>query len=137
MNENDRLLDYGGSLDTVGGWLALYVVFCFVGAVAFAWQLTVRPMALFFVVAAYACVNILAAVLILCKSRWALTVIAIQIGLRFIYLFFVALIDFSLHRMANPMVVVVSLCFGIALNTIWFLYFRMSRRVHNVFGRNL
>jgi hypothetical protein len=127
-----------GYFSEVRGWLALYVFTCVGGAVWFAIkQQTVRPKLLFWVIAAYACASIIAAILIIFKSRLALPVIAIQIGLRFIDYFYVAYLDFGVHRLAHPVAVILSLCWGIALNTIWFLYFRTSRRVNNVFGRNL
>jgi len=139
MSEHEGLLDNEGALDKVRGWLALYVLECILVLVWYFLHMPPIPLSLlswFGLANCFACGG--AALLIILRNRLALPIVAVQIGLRLLGLCYVAYLGSKIHGLSNiSNAVVENVGVGFVLTIGWLMYFRMSRRVHNVFGRNL
>jgi hypothetical protein len=131
---DERILDQ--RLDKVAGWLFVYIFICFIAALSFFWLKT-HSTAVYWLGVIYAVVSLATAISLMLRLRYALILVATQIGLRYVSLFYVLFLDVRIHHLAHPANEITQFAVAIALNTIWFLYFRTSRRVRNVFGRNL
>ena len=131
----------------VNGWLLLYVVLKFASA-----AFSLIPLAAFYLVrGGYAlhpsgassttllltslvgvCVSLSAAIGILRTSRWAVSVVGLDLIFNFIVLAFGA----YLHGLSSPAFLLREFI-QLAILLAWFEYFRTSRRVRNTLGRNL
>jgi hypothetical protein len=131
----------------VNGWLLLYVVLKFASA-----SFSLVPLAAFYLVrGGYAfhlsgppsiallitgivgvCIGLSAAIGILRTSRWAVSVVGLDLFFNFIVLAFGA----YLHGLSSPAFLLREFI-QLAILLAWFEYFRTSRRVRNTLGRNL
>jgi hypothetical protein len=131
----------------VNGWLLLYVVLKFASA-----AFSLMPLAAFYLVrGGYAlhlssppstaliitsivgvCIGLSAAIGILRTSRWAVSVV----GLDLIFNFMVLAFGAYLHGLLSPAFLMKEFI-QLAILLVWFEYFRTSRRVRETLGRNL
>jgi hypothetical protein len=123
----------------IGGWLALRILQILLLTPAFLIIQRTRGLhgPQFWLSSAVTALGIATGVSLLAQKLLALELVKVHLLLQTFLAFYVAYVDLRVTKLQHPGPALTVIGTDIALYIAWFLYFRVSHRVRNTYGRNL